>query len=153
MPPKPWEHERENELTALWATGLSTAKIGEKMGITKNAVVGKANRLKLRTRGSPLIRMQNGRGKRPIKKSLAKRNPKKEIASRPKNMPLVPLADLGNGCPWPYGDPQDDDFGFCGQEKDGKTCYCAEHNKRAYLPKKKRSGRVTFNLKPLTQFD
>ena len=141
-----WKPEKVKELIALWDTGLSCAKIGEKMGITKNAVVGKARRLKLRSRQMPLIRMHSRSRKR-----STKRSPEKKIIARPKNMPLVPLPDLGNGCAWPYGDPQDDDFGFCGQKKDGKTSYCAEHNKRAYLPKKKRSGRVTFNLKPLTQ--
>lgn len=142
-----WKPEQVSQLITLWDTGLSTAKIGKKMGVTKNSVIGKARRMGLPSREMPLIRMYA----RPRKRATKKRNPEKEIASRPKNMPLVPLIDLGNGCPWPYGDPQDDDFGFCGQEKDGKTHYCAEHNKRAYLPPKKRSGRVTFNLKPLSR--
>ena len=34
-------------LRSLWAEGISTAAIGVRMGISKNAVVGKAHRLNL----------------------------------------------------------------------------------------------------------
>ncbi len=40
-----WNAERVEELTKLWATGLSASEIGRKLGITKNAVVGKVRRL------------------------------------------------------------------------------------------------------------
>lgn len=49
----PWTHEREATLRAEWATGASTAEIGRRMGITKNAVVGKARRLNLPRRATP----------------------------------------------------------------------------------------------------
>lgn len=41
-------------LAALWGTGLSTKKIGERIGRTKNSVVGKAHRLELPSRPSPI---------------------------------------------------------------------------------------------------
>ncbi|MCK5446371.1 MAG: global cell cycle regulator GcrA-like protein [Rhodospirillaceae bacterium] len=143
-----WKPEQISQLTDLWDTGLPTSAIGKKMGITKNSVIGKARRMGLPARPSPIRMGGPSRRKRAPKKAI---KIKKEIILRPKDIPLVPLIDLGNGCPWPYGDPQDDDFGFCGQQKDGKKAYCAEHNERAYLKPKKRSGRVTFALKPLTQ--
>ena len=41
MPPNhEWTTERVEELTKLWATGLSASEIGRRLGITKNAVVG-----------------------------------------------------------------------------------------------------------------
>ena len=45
-------------LTALWAdTSLSSAEIGRRMGLTKNAVVGKASRMDLAPRPSPIKRL------------------------------------------------------------------------------------------------
>ncbi|MFO0184726.1 MAG: GcrA family cell cycle regulator, partial [Alphaproteobacteria bacterium] len=40
-----WTQEAIERLRAFWAEGLSTAEIGRRMGISKNAVVGKAHRL------------------------------------------------------------------------------------------------------------
>jgi GcrA cell cycle regulator len=48
-----WTDERISELTKLWNDGLSTAEIGKMLGISKNAVVGKAHRLRRRHRWSP----------------------------------------------------------------------------------------------------
>ena len=43
-------------LRALWDEGHSTAEIGRRLGVTKNAVVGKAHRLVLPARPSPIRR-------------------------------------------------------------------------------------------------
>ncbi|MDP3414472.1 GcrA family cell cycle regulator [Falsiroseomonas sp.] len=51
-----WTAEAIERLRALWAEGHSTAEIGRRMGISKNAVVGKAHRLNLPARPSPIRR-------------------------------------------------------------------------------------------------
>jgi GcrA cell cycle regulator len=51
-----WNDDIIVRLRALWAEGLSTAEIGRRMGISKNAVVGKAHRLNLAARPSPIRR-------------------------------------------------------------------------------------------------
>lgn len=51
-----WNEEMIARLRQLWAEGHSTAEIGRRMGITKNAVVGKAHRLVLSPRPSPIRR-------------------------------------------------------------------------------------------------
>lgn len=51
-----WNPEQVAELRALWAEGLSTRLIGLRMGISKNSVIGKANRLHLSPRPSPVKR-------------------------------------------------------------------------------------------------
>ncbi|MDJ0389392.1 GcrA family cell cycle regulator [Roseomonas sp. E05] len=51
-----WTAEAIETLRALWAEGHSTAEIGRRMGISKNAVVGKAHRLSLPPRPSPIRR-------------------------------------------------------------------------------------------------
>jgi GcrA cell cycle regulator len=51
-----WNEEMIARLRQLWSEGHSTAEIGRRMGITKNAVVGKAHRLALSSRPSPIRR-------------------------------------------------------------------------------------------------
>ncbi|MCW3473366.1 GcrA family cell cycle regulator [Limobrevibacterium gyesilva] len=51
-----WNDETIARLRALWAEGLSTAEIGRRMNVSKNAVVGKAHRLNLPARPSPIRR-------------------------------------------------------------------------------------------------
>jgi len=49
-----WPAERIVALRALWAEGLSTAEIGTRLGVSKNTVIGKAHRLHLPARPSPI---------------------------------------------------------------------------------------------------
>lgn len=49
-----WTAEALDALRELWAEGLSTLAIGREMRTTKNAVVGKARRLNLPPRPSPI---------------------------------------------------------------------------------------------------
>jgi GcrA cell cycle regulator len=51
-----WTPEAIEALRGYWAEGHSTAEIGRRMGISKNAVVGKAHRLNLPPRPSPIRR-------------------------------------------------------------------------------------------------
>ena len=51
-----WTTEAIDRLRALWAEGHSTAEIGRRMGVSKNSVVGKAHRLHLPARPSPIRR-------------------------------------------------------------------------------------------------
>src|SRR5476651_615251 len=56
-----WNDEIIGQLRALWAEGHSTAEIGRRLGVTKNAIVGKAHRLDLPARPSPIRRDPAGR--------------------------------------------------------------------------------------------
>ncbi|MDF7673572.1 GcrA family cell cycle regulator [Acetobacteraceae bacterium ESL0709] len=49
-----WTDDLIARLRELWSQGLSTAEIGRQLAITKNAVVGKAHRLGLPPRPSPI---------------------------------------------------------------------------------------------------
>ncbi len=55
-----WNDETIARLRTLWNEGLSTAEIGRRMGVSKNAVVGKAHRLGLAARPSPIRRDASG---------------------------------------------------------------------------------------------
>ncbi len=60
-----WTEETIFRLRSLWQEGHSTAEIGRRMSITKNAVVGKAHRLTLPARPSPIRKMPVGPDGRP----------------------------------------------------------------------------------------
>jgi hypothetical protein len=49
-----WDHASIAMLRELWESGKSSAQIGLTMGLSKNAVIGKAHRLKLCGRPSPI---------------------------------------------------------------------------------------------------
>ncbi|MBO5995785.1 MAG: GcrA cell cycle regulator, partial [Acetobacter sp.] len=48
-----WTEKVVEQLKQLWADDLSTAEIGRRLNMTKNAVIGKAHRLGLSPRPSP----------------------------------------------------------------------------------------------------
>ena len=60
-----WTDARVARLTELWLDGVSAGLIAKQMDLPKNAVIGKAHRLKLPQRGSPIDRS----GKSPEKKA------------------------------------------------------------------------------------
>lgn len=136
-----WTDERVAVLKKLWGEGKTAAEIaGTLGGVTRNAVIGKAHRLKLSNRASPIVS-----GKKAAKPKIVKTKkpkpananavpPKKHvILESDKDRPRLPLADLGaQDCRWPMGDPQHDDFGFCGDPIASGVPYCLEHAQVAY---------------------
>ena len=51
-----WNEDVIGRLRELWTEGHSTAEIGRRLGVSKNAIVGKAHRLDLPARPSPIRR-------------------------------------------------------------------------------------------------
>ncbi len=66
-----WNEERIEQLKVLWEQGLSASSIGRVLGVTKNAVVGKAHRLKLSSRPSPIRKSS----KPPVRRATALARP------------------------------------------------------------------------------
>jgi GcrA cell cycle regulator len=141
-----WGPEAIETLRALWAEGLSTAEIGRRMGVSKNAVVGKAHRLNLPARPSPIRREANLSPRpatpRPIAaRSIAPRpvrqTPRPQPAPAPVALrPPAPrhVSRIGTrSCSWPIGEPGTRGFHFCGCEALPGKPYCAEHAAIAYV--------------------
>ena len=123
-----WTDEQIEELKRLWNEGLSTADIGRALNVSKNAVVGKSHRLGLKPRPSPIAG----------KKDDAAPAKKKPVAAAKKRAPerIGDVIDLGpNMCRWPFGDPGDADFHFCGKSTVVGKPYCADHCAIAYVTK------------------
>ena len=131
-----WTDERVALLKKLWGEGKTAAEIAKELGgVTRNAVIGKAHRLKLSNRVSPI--QQN---KKPVIANKVERKVATPVRAEKAAKPVLPeikggvsLMDLGSRmCRWPHGDPRDDEFGFCGAEIVAGLPYCAEHAKVAY---------------------
>jgi len=75
----PWTDDRVAELRERWAKGDSAGVIGKAMGLSRNAIVGKAYRLGLTTPGHR--RLQTGENLRP-KPVVVPAKPKARVAAR-----------------------------------------------------------------------
>ena len=49
-----WDEVKLNKLKTLWDEGLPITKIGIELGVSRNAIAGKAHRLGLPKRNSPI---------------------------------------------------------------------------------------------------
>lgn len=197
---KGWDSNMLKKLKALVGKGLSTAEMGKKLGMSKNAVVGKLNRLGWNAKATEpakkavvekkekksvvarVARVLNTKKKTTPSKKDAKTTPSKKITvkqDKVKNIkkeskvkdtkvPKIELKEIKtaskktkkdlalhellvqhalqmanlkpNQCRWPIGDPDSDNFHFCGETVFAGKPYCYEHCRQAYqftAPKKK----------------
>ena len=114
-----WTADKIKQLKKLWSKGKSTVEIAKELGISKNSVIGKVHRLALTARPSP----------------IKKKEPQvtSQSTSAKKVVGKCRLMDLKNNmCRWPIGDPEEENFHFCGKPTVTGKPYCAEHCKVAY---------------------
>lgn len=141
-----WTDDRVDLLKKLWGEGKTAAEIAKQLGgVTRNAVIGKAHRLKLSNRVSPI--QQNRKPKVQVPRKVAKASNdsgviKKAPTPVKSSLPEVKggksLLDLKAGeCRWPQGDPQEKEFGFCADNCVPGLPYCATHAKAAYQAARK----------------
>ena len=137
-----WNQQKVDDLKKLWNEGVATSRIGEQLGFTKNAVIGKAFRLGLERR-------QNSRKKTAQSQSVSSVtmyretivpgnshiSPKREVTRRREKFSFK-KSIVGTGsfksCQWPIGDPLEEGFHYCGGQNIPTKPYCIEHYKKAY---------------------
>ena len=195
-----WDSGMLKKLKALVGKGLSTAEMGKKLGMSKNAVVGKLNRLGWNMKASEPTKKKKeiapkAKSTKSIKPTKTVKNTKivekkekitKKIKVSAKSVQItnvkktktdmkkpavaekdtktvvktaskknkkdlalhelliqhaLQMANLKpNQCRWPIGDPDSDNFHFCGESVFPGKPYCYEHCRQAYQfvsPKKK----------------
>ena len=152
----PWDDNNVAKLRELWDQGLPTAQIGKLLGFTKNAVVGKAHRIGLERRPSPIRRTAV---KPDRKKARSPVMPKLNFESKQETLPenkeysgFQPViknmfnSSIKRGCEWPQGHPDESDFNFCGKDRFEDKPYCLEHCAVAYvIPEKEEEENKTVN--------
>lgn len=130
--PDGWTPAKVAELQRLWPEGESTSAIGRKLGMTKNAVLGKAHRLGLPSRPSPILPPLEA----PPTKAEALRLPAAEAtpAAAPAPEEASPPSSR-HACQWIEGEPSVDDACKCGAPALAGRSYCPRHMARAYVPR------------------
>jgi GcrA cell cycle regulator len=157
-----WTDERVVLLKRLWVEGKTAAEIAKLIGggVTRNAVIGKAHRLKLSGRISPI--QENARGDAGTVRTVsAPRKPQKQTVAKVSNRDIIapvyvpPVEEnycFGNGvslvelrersCRWPIGDPKESGFKFCGGPSEEGIPYCNHHARVAYQVASKSKLRI-----------
>ncbi|MDR1027523.1 MAG: GcrA family cell cycle regulator [Rickettsiales bacterium] len=143
-----WSATLTAKLKFLFDKGLSTAEIGKRLGFTKNAIVGKINRLGLNEKKPAAKAAAKKTAAKPapkpiIKKAAPIKKPTKQEAKateagarvraeRLMRQSAALMALKADQCRWPMGNPDTDDFKFCGEKCFAGKPYCFEHCKLAY---------------------
>ena len=139
-----WTPEREEKLRELWKKGHSGSQIANMLGdTTRNAVIGKAHRLKLEARSiskkstskpntekntAPEIKNQKLGRKAKFKALLLDKNFESENPTKLENL-------TEDHCRWPLGEKMEPATLFCGRKSMEKFPYCKLHLLYAFQPK------------------
>jgi GcrA cell cycle regulator len=152
-----WTPERIEQLKRGFDAGRSCAQIAGEIGVTRNAVIGKMNRMGLKrpkdVLREQLARARAERGKTPKSAGRISRKrmrehivaqqamPALKFSDPPPSIDIVPIND-GRGrsllelgpwdCRWPSGTPGAEDFCYCGRESLDGYPYCLGHASIAY---------------------
>ena len=120
-----WDEQKLNKLKKLWDEGLPITKIGIEIGVSRNAIAGKAHRLGLPKRNSPISKSGDPRKNQ---NTLSKNT----VQQLPLKITLREVDWSRNRCCWPIGDPKLPGFSFCGTSIIPGRPYCEEHSNLAY---------------------
>ena len=159
-----WSEQQIQMLKDMWGHGFSASDIAGRLGggLTRNAVIGKAHRLKLSAG------IASARGEGSTARTAAPSSTMADIKSSRKRVMLRPLPVLpapssvptakpiqreafrapidgakrsegiavtkagDRHCRWPVGDPRSPDFRFCGCNVHEGLPYCTDHARVAY---------------------
>ncbi len=154
----PWPKELVERLHMMWLEGRSAKDIGEELGKTKNAVIGRMTRMRNETNDQSLLRKQ------PVDHTRPKHVPKKAFnkiaegladaltvakGNKPVRgklwMPPPPIGETAcrleyltlRTCRWPVGEATGEHQLFCGLPEaslEDNRPYCEGHNQVAYQP-------------------
>ena len=156
-PAATWSSERVEQLMTGFRAGLTCSQIANDIGVTRNAVIGKMNRLGLsRPRDVISRQFEQGRAARLARPKQPRGFGRKRLhlnilaqhemlaTAFPDPPPRAAAVPIHNGrgctllelgqhhCRWPINSPGADDFCFCGNEPLKGLPYCPGHSRMAY---------------------
>ena len=151
-----WPKERNERITFLWnETDKSASEISRELGVSRNAVIGKARRLGLRMRAERGAKTTDGALVQKIRIRVEKMKPPKPVApprppqphTQPRKEAVLPIVDGGlTILELPYAGCraviQISDGGslprYCGQTRKTKSAFCPGHHAEYYRPNEPR---------------
>lgn len=156
-----WTDEAIAEMRCLAESGLTTRQIADRLGTTKNSVIGKMRRI-----GIPLARKPGGGtgGSKARRKRRVRVQPKPIMdvfamqpslapTIEPEPMDIIPVGQRRSimelnryMCRWIVGDPKTPDHYYCGGPVVDNCSWCAAHLAKLYTesqPRPVRSYQVT----------
>lgn len=149
---KSWPAERDEQLRQLLAAGATAKQAGELLGVTRNAVIGRAHRLGLVFCLNQSENLPENKSRKGLLKFQASRRAVKKTSPPPAPPPpmeqeaaswnpLLPVEwqyipspfprDDMNVCPWPLWKEGEPAKFCCGAPRAEGRPYCKRHNKIA----------------------
>ena len=152
-----WSPKRVEQLKRCFNAGLTCSQIAREIGVTRNAVIGKMNRMGLSQPRDPLAAPTRRHAKPTRPRSQRRWSPftvadqRKLLRdafpqARVEEIPIhdgrgCTLLELAQGrCRWPINDPGAANFCYCGNEAFTGLPYCAGHARLAYRGSSRRSA-------------
>ncbi len=144
----PWPKELLQRCIELWREGHDAKKIGEELGKTKNAIIGRMTRMRVTTGDLSLLRREPALriGPKVPKEPRVRKPSAEEEPTRVRAQLWIPPPPIGETacrlehltlktCRWPVGEATGEHQLFCGlleAELDDNRPYCEGHSQLAY---------------------
>ena len=137
-----WTDERIELLKSCFDAGLSCREIADRIGVSRNAVIGKISRLNLKREKAAGLARKDAVPGAPRRGGLRLR--RIILKSVTVDEAVQPETPIHNGhtcslfelsaetCRWPITTPGADDFCFCGNPPVEGLPYCPGHSRLAY---------------------
>lgn len=142
-----WDPKDVENLRVLAASGMSAEDMANKLGISKNAIIGKCYRAGIQIRVKPQAERRVRQSKKPVKDAAKKKVfSYRPLPDAPKNKPLpedtvirkttVPFPPEFGCCVFVIGDPKA--LRCCGLKSHKGYVYCRQHCQAVYQPERPR---------------
>lgn len=126
-----WTPEMDARLRELHGAGMTAREIAERIdGVSRNAVIGRANRLGLKSKAKSALARQAKQAERAARAEvLATLPPMLAAAARSSDAAVIATAALKpTHCRFPIGDPTEPGFRYCCALKPLGRPYCEGHS-------------------------
>ena len=135
-----WTTQQVNKAVRMWKEGYTATEIALTITKSRNAVIGKLNRLGIKkpSTAAPIKNSKARVRKQPTDVNGSTKgndqadNDNEDNKLEDQKLTLLFLNE--KTCRWPIGDPSTKNFWFCGKPAQLNKRYCAQHSELAFQP-------------------